>query len=113
MEIDSVYILTIIIIISLIFLGLIKRTLNILFSIQILWMYILIAGNTLSINMGVHSRIYFSAEDGNLQKIYALLCYSSDIMGLDFIEINTILVAFTTILIVYIIKNISNRLVLY
>lgn len=107
MEIDSIYILTIIITISLIFLGLIKRTSSILFSIQILWMYILMAGNTLSIDMGVHNQIYLSAEEGNPQTIYALLCYSSYLMGLDFIEMNAIIVVFTTILIVYIIKKYS------
>lgn len=107
MEIDSVYILTIIITISLIFLGLIKRTSNILFSIQILWMYILMAGNTLSIDMGVHNNIYISAEDGNIKDIYSLICYLSSNIGLDFVEMNAIIVALVTILIVYIIKKYS------
>ena len=109
MQIDNTYILTIAVTISLIFLGLIKKNSAILFYLQLLWMYILAAGNTLSIDMGVHKNIFESAVTDNIDTLYGYFCYTFYQLGLDFIDMNAILCIFLFAIIAVIIKIYSKN----
>lgn len=106
MEIDNTYNIVTCITIIIILFGLIKKQSKILFVIQLLWMYILAAGNTLSIDMGVHISIFENAAYGN--EIYDFLSVFANSLGLDFIGMNAILCVFSFTLIGYIINKYTN-----
>lgn len=107
MEIGTVFFM----LITLIFviLGFIKKNSIFLFVLQLLWMYILLAGNLNSIDMGVHQLIFESSQSGDNYTLYSYLCYLSGTNGLNFIQLNAILLIFAIGAICYIVYNFSKN----
>lgn len=79
-----------------------------LFTVQIIWFYILLAGNTASIDMLVNLSIYEEA-DVNGFGIYNGLCLLGKYLFLDYLEFNALLVLIATILLGGIIKKCSKN----
>lgn len=93
--------------IILIFIGFIKKNSNIIFIIQIIWMYLLLAGNTQSMDYGVYTNMFETSQnkESAIGNIYAYLCYLAGQIGLDFFEFNAVINIFIMIIIIYILKK--------
>lgn len=83
--------------IILILVGFINKNSLFIFIIQIFWMYVLTAGNLMSIDMGVHQRIFIANQSNGNLDIYGTLCYLFGHEGFDFIEMNAVLCIFAFI----------------
>lgn len=102
---ESGTVLLMLITIILILVGLVKKNSLILFILQLLWMYILTAGNFNSADMMVHQNIFIASQSGENQTIYGALCYLFGHEGFDFIGMHAVLCIFAFISIYYFIKK--------
>lgn len=91
--------------IILILAGFINKNSLILFIIQLLWMYVLTAGNLNSADMGVHQNIFEASQYNTDISIYSKICHVFAQIGFDFIEMNAILCIFIFIFIYCFIKK--------
>lgn len=102
MDFDAVYLMAITVIF--IAAGLINKSSIFLFCLQSLWMYILMAGNTNSMDMGVHENIFLSAQSVDMG-LYGYFCKLAAQVNFSFIGMNAVLCIFIVAIMMYIIKK--------
>lgn len=102
MDFDAIYLMSITII--LILAGLVKKNSIFLFGIQSLWMYILMAGNTSSMDMETYEGIFSTAQSVDMG-LYGYFCVLAAQANLSFIGMNAILCIFIVSIMIYIIKR--------